>query len=84
MVKDVVLRVGDLELDLVSRAVSRPGWKIGLLPREFQLLEYLVCNQGQIVPAGDAASACLGSSFRSHEKKRAPIARNRTACQFLM
>ena len=50
IVKDVVLRVGDLELDLVSRAVSRSGRKIDLLPREFQLLEYLVRNQGQIVP----------------------------------
>jgi len=50
IVKDVVLRVGDLELDLVSRAVSRSGRRIDLLPREFQLLEYLVRNQGQIVP----------------------------------
>ena len=50
IVKDVVLRVGDLELDLVSRAVSRCGRKIDLLPREFQVLEYLVRNQGQIVP----------------------------------
>ena len=50
IVKEVVLRVGDLELDLVSRAVSRSGRKIDLLPREFQLLEYLVRNQGQIVP----------------------------------
>jgi two-component system OmpR family response regulator len=50
IVKDVVLRVGDLELDLVSRALSRSGRKIDLLPREFQLLEYLVRNQGQIVP----------------------------------
>jgi two-component system OmpR family response regulator len=33
VVKEVVLRVGDLELDLVSRAVSRCGRKIDLLPR---------------------------------------------------
>jgi two-component system, OmpR family, response regulator len=50
IVKEVVLRVGDLELDLVSRAVSRCGRRIDLLPREFQVLEYLVRNQGQIVP----------------------------------
>jgi two-component system OmpR family response regulator len=50
IVKEVVLRVGDLELDLVSRVVSRCGRKIDLLPREFQVLEYLVRNQGQIVP----------------------------------
>jgi two-component system, OmpR family, response regulator len=43
-------RAGDLELDLVSRSVSRGGQKIDLLPREFKLLEYLVRNQGQVVP----------------------------------
>jgi two-component system, OmpR family, response regulator len=50
VVKETVLRAGDLELDLVSRSVSRGGQKIDLLPREFKLLEYLVRNQGQIVP----------------------------------
>src|SRR5205823_106875 len=50
VVKETVLRVGDLELDLVSRTVSRSGRTIELLPREFQLLEYLVRNEGQIVP----------------------------------
>jgi two-component system, OmpR family, response regulator len=48
--KETVLRVGDLELDLVSRTASRGGREIGLLPREFQVLEYLVRNQGQVVP----------------------------------
>jgi DNA-binding response OmpR family regulator len=33
-----------------SRTVTRPGRDIELLPREFQVLEYLVCNQGQVVP----------------------------------
>ena len=50
VVKETVLRVGDLELDLVSRTVSRSGREIELLPREFQLLEYLVRNEGQVVP----------------------------------
>ncbi len=48
--KDTVLRVGDLELDLVSRTANRAGRSIELLPREFQLLEYLVRNEGQVVP----------------------------------
>src|SRR4030088_1240233 len=38
VVKDTVLRVGDLKLDLVSRTVSRGGRDIDLLPREFQVL----------------------------------------------
>jgi two-component system OmpR family response regulator len=43
------LRVGDLALDLVSRTASRRGKDIFLLPREFQLLEYLVRNEGRVV-----------------------------------
>jgi len=50
VVKETVLRAGDLELDLVSRTVSRGGRNIDLLPREFKLLAYLVRNQGQVVP----------------------------------
>jgi two-component system OmpR family response regulator len=50
VVKETVLRVGDLELDLVSRTATRSGHDIELLPREFQLLEYLVRNQGQVIP----------------------------------
>ncbi|HMF06490.1 MAG TPA: response regulator transcription factor [Methylocella sp.] len=50
VVKETVLRASDLELDLISRTVSRGGQKIDLLPREFKLLEYLVRNQGQIIP----------------------------------
>jgi two-component system, OmpR family, response regulator len=50
IVKETVLRVGDLKLDLVSRTASRSGRGIELLPREFQVLEYLVRNEGQVVP----------------------------------
>jgi len=50
VVKETVLRVGDLELDLVSRRVKRNGKEIELLPREFQVLEYLVRNEGRVVP----------------------------------
>jgi len=50
VVKETVLRVGDLKLDLVSRTVTRGGRDIELLPREFQVLEYLVRNEGHVVP----------------------------------
>ena len=50
VVKETLLRVGDLTLDLVSRTVTRSGREIALLPREFQVLEYLVRNEGQVVP----------------------------------
>src|SRR6516162_2228295 len=50
VVRETVLRVGDLELDLVSRTVNRGGRDIKLLPREFQVLEYLVRHEGHVVP----------------------------------
>ncbi len=43
------LKAGDLELDLLSRAVTRGGQVITLQPREFKLLEYLMRNEGHIV-----------------------------------
>jgi two-component system OmpR family response regulator len=47
--KETLLRVGDLELDLLARTAHRQGRTIELLPREFQLLEYLVRNAGETV-----------------------------------
>ena len=49
IVKETILRVGDLALDLMSRTASRRGKDIVLFPREFQLLEYLVRNEGRVV-----------------------------------
>jgi two-component system OmpR family response regulator len=43
------LRAADLEIDLLTRTVSRSGKPIPLQPREFKLLEYLVRNAGHIV-----------------------------------
>ena len=43
------LRVGDLEMDLLKRAVSRAGKAIDLQPQEFRLLEYLMRNEGRVV-----------------------------------
>ena len=41
--------VGDLEMDLLSRTVARAGQPIDLLPREFQILEFLMRHSGQVV-----------------------------------
>ena len=43
------LKVGDLELDCLTRRVSRGGQEILLQPREFRLLEYLMRNAGHVV-----------------------------------
>lgn len=47
--RDTLLRVGDLEVDLLARTVRRAGELIELQPREFQLLAYLVRHAGQLV-----------------------------------
>jgi two-component system OmpR family response regulator len=43
------LKVGDLEMDLLARAVTRGGRDLDLLPREFRLLEFLMRHAGQVV-----------------------------------
>jgi DNA-binding response OmpR family regulator len=43
------LRVGDLEIDLLARRVTRGGTVIDLRPREFALLEYLARQPGRVV-----------------------------------
>ncbi len=46
---DTVLRVGDLEMDLIARTVKRGGGTIELQPREFRLLEVLMRNKGRVL-----------------------------------
>jgi two-component system OmpR family response regulator len=43
------LTVGDLQMDLLNREVTRAGEKIELQAREFALLEYLMRHAGRVV-----------------------------------
>jgi DNA-binding response OmpR family regulator len=43
------LTVADLDIDLISRRVTRGGKVVELTVREFELLEYLVRHQSQVV-----------------------------------
>ncbi|WP_339640721.1 response regulator transcription factor [Jannaschia helgolandensis] len=45
---EIVLRAGDLEMDLMRRKVTRAGQLIDLLPREFALLEHLLRRKGRV------------------------------------
>jgi two-component system OmpR family response regulator len=47
--RETVLRVDELELDLIERTARRGERVIELLPREFRLLEYLMRREGQVV-----------------------------------
>jgi len=46
---ETVLKVDDLELNLLARTANRAGTAIELQPREFRLLEYLMRHAGQVV-----------------------------------
>jgi len=43
------LKCADLEMDFVARIVTRSARPLDLTAREFELLEYLLRNQGQVV-----------------------------------
>lgn len=45
----MILRVADLELDLIKRSVMRAGKMIDIQPREFRLLEYMMRNVGRVL-----------------------------------
>ena len=46
---EAVLACEDLEMNLLSRRVTRAGKRIELQPREFRLLEYLLRHKDQVV-----------------------------------
>ena len=47
--RETVLRVGPLVIDLIDRTVTRSGRLLELLPREFKLLEYMARRPGQLL-----------------------------------
>jgi two-component system OmpR family response regulator len=49
IVATTALRVGDLEIDLLARTVTRGGKRLELLAQEFKILEYLMRHAGEIV-----------------------------------
>jgi two-component system, OmpR family, response regulator len=48
-IAETTLRLGDLELDRMTRSARRGSRHIELQPREYQLLEYLMLHAGQVV-----------------------------------
>jgi two-component system OmpR family response regulator len=47
--RETLLRVGQLELDLIERSAKRGDRVIDLLPREFRLLEYMMRRSDQLL-----------------------------------
>jgi two-component system OmpR family response regulator len=61
--RQTVLRIGELEMDLVTREVRRGGREIALLPTEFKLLEFLMRNAGQVLTRTMIFEAIWGYHF---------------------
>ena len=59
------LSLADLEMDLVARKVTRAGKKVELTLREFELLEYLLRYEGQVVSRGTLARDVWHEADRS-------------------
>jgi DNA-binding response OmpR family regulator len=47
--RETVLRVDDLEMDLLQRRVTRGGAEVDLAAREFEVLEYLLRHKNAVV-----------------------------------
>lgn len=58
-----ILRAGDLEMDRLAHKVTRGGIELGLQPREFKLLEYLLKHAGQVVTRTMLLEAVWGYHF---------------------
>jgi two-component system OmpR family response regulator len=61
--RETMLRVQDLELDLVTRTARRGGRDVALLPTEFKLLEFLMRNSGQVLTRTMIFEAIWGYHF---------------------
>ncbi len=62
LTQPTTLQIADLELDRLSQDVRRGGKKIELKPREFQLLEYLMLHENQVV----TRTMLLGAVWNFH------------------
>jgi two-component system, OmpR family, copper resistance phosphate regulon response regulator CusR len=60
-----LLKVADLELDLLRRRVSRAGKRIDLTAKEFGLLELFMRRQGEVLPRSLIASQVWDMNFDS-------------------
>lgn len=59
----LVLKVGDLQVDLVAHQATRAGRNLHLFPKEFKLLELFVRHSGQVLTRTMIFEAVWGYSF---------------------
>ena len=63
---ETVLCAADLEIDLVSRKVTRKGQRVALSVQEFGLLCLLLRRQGNVLSRSEIAEQVWGMSFDSN------------------
>jgi len=62
---EAILKVADLELDLMRRRVTRAGQRIPLTAKEFALLELLIRHREEVLPRSLIASQVWDMNFDS-------------------
>jgi len=63
--ESAVIKVADLELDLLRRRATRAGRKIELTAKEFALLELFLRRKGEVLPRSLIASQVWDMNFDS-------------------
>jgi two-component system OmpR family response regulator len=61
--RPMILRVGDLQLDLIDRTAKRADTLLDLLPTEFRLLEFLMRHSGRVLTRTMIFEAVWGYHF---------------------
>jgi two-component system OmpR family response regulator len=61
--RETALRVGPLELDLISRKVRRDGEEVALLPTEYRVLEFMMRHAGKTITRTMLFEAVWGYHF---------------------
>lgn len=64
-VENSVLRLADLEVDLIRRRVTRSGQRLELTNKEFSLLSLLLRRQGAVLSRTELAAQVWGMNFDS-------------------
>ena len=60
-----ILKIADLELDILRRRASRAGQRVDLTAKEFALLELFLRHQGEVLPRSLIASQVWDMNFDS-------------------
>ncbi|MBO9638002.1 response regulator transcription factor [Siphonobacter aquaeclarae] len=58
-----VLKVADLEMNLLAKSVSRSGNKLELTAREYALLEYMLLHQNKLITKAELLKEVWGLNF---------------------